>query len=547
MGDFGFNRPSNNNGGNSGTGDGTNVDLSSYAKKNNAKFNGSVSMGRNADSDVGVNSTAMGDNVEASGDYSHAEGDTTKASEISSHAEGHYTEASGAYSHAEGNYTTASGENQHVQGKYNIEDTEGKYAHIVGNGDENARSNAHTLDWDGNAWFSGNVSIGADNKELATKEYVDGVANNTSAVGVKEYNMYNTTESIFGKTGIINIEEMETCVRYGMTDFQDCVTFAFVIPTNDAKYRTIAITSANELFHYYVSERWTDESGDFIVLRTTYTDYVINVADKSTQNSVTYEINDRIDYLTLNRTKEYIPKTDYNPATKKYVDDAIEGVKYAEELITVVSEEQVTEIYNATSSYYDECVNVPTLNLQADKWYMIELYGKTAMAQARIVTEDDYDYESRVIANGTSVILDFKEEGFGWYKENNQIVPYNRIVDKQRCEGDGGHNNYFEDETVTSICFARDLIWGIQEEYPDNYEDISSDFKLYEILNYNSIPSSALQSNINIRESLSINNKPVATKEYIEQAIASMFTFLDDGILKVTLNGQTYYYSPMDV
>ena len=156
----------------------------------------------------------------------------------------------------------------------------------------------------------------------ATKKYVDdAVANNTSVAGIKEYNMYDTTESIFGKTGIINIEEMETCVRYGMTDFQDCVTFAFVIPTNDAKYRTISITAASELLHYYVSERWTDESGDFIVLRTTYADYVINVADKSTQNSVTYETNDRIDYLTFNRTEEYIPETDYNPATKKYVDD----------------------------------------------------------------------------------------------------------------------------------------------------------------------------------------------------------------------------------
>ena len=33
-----------------------------------------------------------------------------------------------------------------------------KYAHIVGNGESNsARSNAHTLDWDGNAWFAGTV------------------------------------------------------------------------------------------------------------------------------------------------------------------------------------------------------------------------------------------------------------------------------------------------------------------------------------------------------------------------------------------------------
>ena len=33
-----------------------------------------------------------------------------------------------------------------------------QYAHIVGNGDdEDNRSNAHTLDWNGNAWFAGDV------------------------------------------------------------------------------------------------------------------------------------------------------------------------------------------------------------------------------------------------------------------------------------------------------------------------------------------------------------------------------------------------------
>ena len=75
---------------------------------------------------------------------------------MNSHAEGHTTVASGTYSHAEGIRTIASGYAQHVQGKYNIENI--NYAHIVGNGASNSqRSNAHTLDWQGNAWFAGNV------------------------------------------------------------------------------------------------------------------------------------------------------------------------------------------------------------------------------------------------------------------------------------------------------------------------------------------------------------------------------------------------------
>ena len=40
----------------------------------------------------------------------------------------------------------------------------GNYAHVVGNGTEEKRSNAHTLDWDGNAWFAGNVYVGGEHQ-----------------------------------------------------------------------------------------------------------------------------------------------------------------------------------------------------------------------------------------------------------------------------------------------------------------------------------------------------------------------------------------------
>lgn len=77
-----------------------------------------------------------------------------------SHVEGYGNTAAGDYSHAEGEYTVASSKNQHVQGKYNIFDGLEKYAHIVGNGTGiKNRSNAHTLDWDGNAWFAGGVEM----------------------------------------------------------------------------------------------------------------------------------------------------------------------------------------------------------------------------------------------------------------------------------------------------------------------------------------------------------------------------------------------------
>ena len=170
---------------------------------NNPVGTGSFSMGRKSGSVIGdyshaeglqttasgVYSHAEGKNTTASGFDSHAEGDSTTASENCSHAEGLGTTASNVGSHTEGCYTTASGycshaegiqtialgygshaegiytiaesSNQHVQGIYNVKDSQNKYAHIVGNGTrESTRSNAHTLDWNGNAWFKGRPQFG---------------------------------------------------------------------------------------------------------------------------------------------------------------------------------------------------------------------------------------------------------------------------------------------------------------------------------------------------------------------------------------------------
>lgn len=118
----------------------------------------------------GYYSHAEGENVIASGYYSHAEGRVTTASGHTSHAEGAHTTAKGSQSHAEGLGTMAAGENQHVQCKYNVADTENKYAHIVGNGSsDTVRSNAHTLDWDGNAWFAGEVYVGGSDQSTGDK------------------------------------------------------------------------------------------------------------------------------------------------------------------------------------------------------------------------------------------------------------------------------------------------------------------------------------------------------------------------------------------
>ena len=122
-----------------------------------ASGNASHAEGQNTTAS-GASSHAEGNNTTASGVNSHSEGNGTVASGYYSHAEGFNTNAPGDYSHAEGEGTIASSAHQHVQGHYNIEDDANKYANIVGNGDgPSYRSNAHTLDWNGNAWYAGTI------------------------------------------------------------------------------------------------------------------------------------------------------------------------------------------------------------------------------------------------------------------------------------------------------------------------------------------------------------------------------------------------------
>ena len=120
-------------------------------------------------------SHAEGGNTTASGGTSHAEGVNSTASGDISHAEGSNSTASGDISHAEGYSTIAQRKSQHVFGDFNIADTtgadgtvKGSYIEIVGNGTaNNARSNARTLDWQGNEVLAGDLTING-NQSIGT-------------------------------------------------------------------------------------------------------------------------------------------------------------------------------------------------------------------------------------------------------------------------------------------------------------------------------------------------------------------------------------------
>ena len=145
-----------------------------------------------------------------------------------------------------GNSILASGDNQTVIGKYNTEDS--NKAFIIGNGSISVdsttlyadlhRSNALTVDWNGNQVLAGKLTVGTAptaNMDVTTKQYVDGltsplstrvttlettVGNNTSGL-VKDVNDLQT-EVETATTGLLdrvdNIEDVLNTPNTGLID-----------------------------------------------------------------------------------------------------------------------------------------------------------------------------------------------------------------------------------------------------------------------------------------------------------------------------------------
>ena len=135
-----------------------------------------------ATSAIGSFSHAEGHTAKAIGYASHAEGEDTIASDFRAHAEGYGSEANGSNSHAQNKGTIANGIDQTALGRYNVEDTTS--AVIIGNGTGGGseRSNALTIDWNGDVNLKGQAKTSfkssiAMGSYQAVATTVDGLAN----------------------------------------------------------------------------------------------------------------------------------------------------------------------------------------------------------------------------------------------------------------------------------------------------------------------------------------------------------------------------------
>lgn len=155
-------------------------------RDNTASGAGAVALGT-SNLASGNGAAAIGTKNTASGNASIAAGNTSEASAGSAVALGQGTKASAVGSVALGNQTEATGRASFVAGQFNepdenpVDTSHGtgarKFLAIIGNGTSaNDKSNAATLDWDGNMELAGKLTLGAApsaNMDAATKKYVD--------------------------------------------------------------------------------------------------------------------------------------------------------------------------------------------------------------------------------------------------------------------------------------------------------------------------------------------------------------------------------------
>lgn len=217
----------------------------------------------------------------AYGNYSHTEGSSCHASAENAHAEGAGCRATGNQAHAEGlnNYAASanshvegignqvavtSNTETHIQGRYAVPDQNGEYAHIVGNGTSSAQSNAHTIDWSGNAWFAGDIKVGGT-----------GYSDTSADTLVKKSYVDNMSIRLPYRMGKVSFSGLELPAHSS----ESATRFTFALPSEYTGADTVVLqtyiggVSGGQVsggVHYYTHASVSDIGGDYFIVLDVY-------------------------------------------------------------------------------------------------------------------------------------------------------------------------------------------------------------------------------------------------------------------------------------
>ena len=173
---------------------------------------------------------------------------------------------------------------------------------------------------------SGNAEV--DLTGYATEEFVNSAiaANNIiQPLPIKEKEFTTAVAKYY-----VDIEQLENNVCYGLTTIpeeekRNSIRVYYRIYCEDGTFKNVSLTQAN--YVYSALKAGNNISLMCYMPSSINTEYKVDITDKSTANNVVVTTIYNRDFLGINNTREFIPTNDYQPATKKYVDDAIAALR----------------------------------------------------------------------------------------------------------------------------------------------------------------------------------------------------------------------------
>lgn len=298
--------------------------------------------------------TAMGRRNKAIGDYSTTMGEEVIAKGSYSTAMNLHTEANGEASTAIGYYTSANGKYQFVAGANNIVDNNNKYAMIIGNGSGAIKSNALTVDWNGNLNVIGDIY--SNNENLKEIFIFEGTISGIETYTFTTDTTYETILNEYNKGKLIFCRASTTSYHHTIIPLNQ----TFIDKEDDTYnwFTGVGYFSVPEIGYYRITlsqnNSWTCKFiGDCETVKNKETESWYDGLFDQSQSWYKYpSVNTMTSYTEQNAiTKTNSPKDDYEETKRRRVTyDASTGIlnfKYSDDIGKPEYELRVGQVWKA--------------------------------------------------------------------------------------------------------------------------------------------------------------------------------------------------------
>ena len=275
-----------------------------------------------------------------------------------------------------------------------------------------------------NPSFTGNVTVAGklsqdgtptEDKDLVTKKYVDEKFLPNSAIHTMTLKL-NTNEVNFIQSMVTNNynNALEHITKGDLSSIIDNSIETIIFEGLEKSYKVVgAYRGFNNIEHVLLELAISDSTNDY------YTVHRLKIIYSDDYNgcflSSYYGDLAKINVLTLNNTTEYTPREDYNPATKKYVDDKVAEANASGGYTHPDSHpaSMITGLATvATSGSYNDLTNKPTIPIKTS-----ELTNDSGFTTKEYV--DNHPSDIKVITTEATSVYAFMQE----FKDLSMPIP----------------------------------------------------------------------------------------------------------------------------